>query len=54
MIKKSDCENLLRVEIESKLSFNEHVRDLRKKENRKLRALEQTMPCINLKKKKKK
>ena len=52
MIKKSDCENLLRVEIDSKLSFNEHVRDLRKKENRKLRALEQTTPYINLQKRK--
>ena len=28
MIKKSDCQKLMGVKIDSKLNFNEHVRDL--------------------------
>ena len=50
IIKKSDCEKLLGVKIDSKLSFNEHIGDLRKKANRKLRALARTTPYITLQK----
>ena len=50
IIKKSDCEKLLGVKIDLKLSFTEHIGDLRKKANRKLRALARTTPYITLQK----
>ena len=52
MIKTGCCEKLLGVKIEYKLTFDEHVRSLCKKENSKLRALARAKPYMNIEKRK--
>ena len=39
-IKNSDCEKLLGVKFDSKLRFDQHITDLRRRPSRKIRALE--------------
>ena len=50
IIKSSTCEKLLGIKIDSKLHFDDHVQDLCNKGNRKLRALAQATPYVNLQK----
>ena len=49
-IKTSDCEKLLGIKIDYKLTFDEHVNSLCKKANSKLRALARTTPYMNIEK----
>ena len=49
-IKTSNCEKLLGVKIDYKLTFDEHVNSLCKKANSKLRALARTTPYMNIEK----
>ena len=51
-IKTSNCEKLLGVKIDYKLTFDEHVNSLCKKANSKLRALARTTPYMNIEKRK--
>ena len=51
-IKTSNCEKLLGVKIDYKLTFDEHVNSLCKKANSKLRALARTTPSMNIEKRK--
>ena len=48
LIKASSCEKLLGVKIDYKLTFDEHVKSLCKKENKKLRALARAAPYMNI------
>ena len=52
MIKTSNCEKLLGVKIDYKLTFDEHVSSLCKKENSELRALARTTTYMNIEKRK--
>ena len=52
LIKASDCEKLLGLKIDYKLSFDNHVNSLCKKANNKLRALARATPYMNTEKKK--
>ena len=47
LIENSDCEKLLGVKIDNKLTFDCHVSDMRKKANRKINALARIAPFIN-------
>ena len=49
-IKPSNCEKLLGVKIDYKLTFDEHVNSLCKKASSKLRALARTTPYMNIEK----
>ena len=49
-IKSTDCEKLLGIKTDLKLSFDDSVWNICKKANRKLRALARTTPYINLEK----
>ena len=46
-IENSDCEKVLRVKTDNKLTFDCHVSDMYKKANRKINALARTAPFIN-------
>ena len=50
-IENSDCEKLLGVKIDNKLTFDYHVSDMCKKANRKINALARIEPFININKK---
>ena len=50
-IENSDCEKLLGVKIDNKLTFDYHVSDICKKANRKINALTRIAPFININKK---
>ena len=52
LIKTSTCEKLLGVKIDSKLIFDNHVADLCKKANNKLRALVRATPYMTIEKRK--
>ena len=54
LIKRSNCQKLLRVKINTKSLFDDHIKDLRKKANSKLGALVRVTPNTGLAKKKKK
>ena len=43
LVKNSDCEKLLRVKIDHKLTFYHHITDLSKKANGKMRAMTITL-----------
>ena len=47
-IENSDCEKLLGVKIDNKLTFSCHVSDMFKKANRKINALPRIAPFINI------
>ena len=47
-IKNSDCEKLLDVKFDSKLRFDQHIRDLCRRANRKIHALARVMLFMNL------
>ena len=49
-IENSDCEKLLGVKIDNKLTFDCHVFDMCKEANRKINALARTTPFININK----
>ena len=49
-IENSDCEKLLGVKIDNKLTFDCHVSDMCKKANRKISALARIAPFININK----
>ena len=49
-IENSDCEKLLGVKIDNKLTFDYHVSDMCKKANRKINALARIAPFININK----
>ena len=49
-IENSDCEKLLGVKIDNKLTFDCHVSDMCKKANRKINALARKTPFINMNK----
>ena len=49
-IENSDCEKLLGVKIDNKLTFDYHVSDMCKKANRKTNALARIAPFININK----
>ena len=50
-IESSDCEKLLEVKIDNKLTFDCHASDMCKKANRKINALARIAPFININKK---
>ena len=50
-IESSDCEKLLGVKIDNKLTFDCHASDMCKKANRKINALARIAPFININKK---
>ena len=52
LIKTSTCEKLLGVKIDYKLTFDNHVANLSKKANNKLRALSRATPYMTMEKKK--
>ena len=52
LIERSDCEKMLRVKIDYKLNFDEHVKTLCSKANNKLRALARTTPYMSVEKNK--
>ena len=52
LIESTNCEKLIRVKIDSKLLFDNHIKTICKKENNKLRALARVTPYIAIKKKK--
>ena len=52
LIKRSNCEKLLGVNIDYKLTFDNHVNNLSKKANNKLRALTRATSYMNIEKKK--
>ena len=54
LIKRSNCQKLLPVKINTKSLFDDHIKDLRKKANSKLGALVRVTPNTGLAKKKKK
>ena len=49
-IESSDCEKLLWVKIDNKLTFDYHLSDMCKKANRKINALARIAPLININK----
>ena len=49
-IENSDCEKLLGIKIDNKLTFDCHVSDMCKKANRKINALARIAPFININK----
>ena len=49
-IENSDCEKLLMVKIDNKLTFDCHVSDMCKKANRKIKALARIAPFIKINK----
>ena len=49
-VENSDCEKLLGVKIDNKLTFDYHVSDMCKKANRKINALARIAPFININK----
>ena len=51
LIERSDCAKMLRVKNDYKLNFDEHVKNLCSKANRKLRPLVRATPCLNIEKK---
>ena len=53
LIKRSNCQKLLPVKINTKSLFDDHIKDLRKKANSKLGALVRVTPNTGLAKKKK-
>ena len=52
IIERSDCEKMLVVKIDYKLNFDEHVKTLCSKANKKLRALARVTPYMSVKKEK--
>ena len=52
IIDSSTCKKLLGITTDSKLRFDDHIQDLCKKANRKLRALARATPYMNLRKRK--
>ena len=46
LIKESTCKKLLGVKIDYKLTFDNHVANLCKKANNKLRTLARATPCM--------
>ena len=52
LMERSDCEKILRVKIDYKLNFDEHVKTLCSKVNHKLRALARATPYMRVEKNK--
>ena len=52
LMERSDCEKILRVKIDYKLNFDEHVKILCSKVNHKLRALARATPYMRVEKNK--
>ena len=52
-IKNSEYEKLLKIKVDSKLNFNEHLNDIISKVSRRANALSRVMPYMSLSKKKK-
>ena len=50
LIENSDCEKLLGVKIDNKMTFDCHVSDMFKKAKRKINALVRIAPFINISK----
>ena len=49
-IKNSECEKLLRVKFDNKLTFEKHITDICRKASRKIYALAKIAPCMDLSK----
>ena len=47
-IENSNCERLLRVKVDSKLNFKEHLDGIIKKASRKINALSRITPYMNI------
>ena len=52
LIESTNCEKLLRVKIDCKLSFDEHIKTICKKASKKLSALDRVTPYMAMEKKK--
>ena len=52
LIESTNCEKLLGVKIDSKLSFDNHIKTICKKASNKLRALARITSCTTIEKKK--